>query len=117
MAKRKVGLSISSIIIILSLLFLFFWTIAKSVGWINTPVWNEMSPVFAAVFAAGGFYWEMKNITCKVDKIEGKVENMNKNITNLEKSIGVLEYAAGIKGIKGFKTERTETSKRKKRRG
>ncbi len=65
-----------------SLAMIFFWAVAKSFGWINTPAFIEMMPIFGAVFWGGRMFQQLEDV--KVD-----VREVKKNLTEVNERLHV----------------------------
>ncbi len=88
-----------------SLAMIFFWALAKSFGWINTPILIEMIPLFGAVFWAGRMFQQLedsrkelsdhKNETRKgfqdikhqIGGVKNDIQKVDRRLTRVEASI------------------------------
>lgn len=68
MTKR---ISIWDILAWLALAFIVVWLILKTLGIINTPLWLEYSPLYAAAYIAG---WQIH----KLESVSKRVEELSK---------------------------------------
>ncbi len=55
----KSKLSIWDILAWLALIFIILWLLLKTLGIINTPLWLEYSPLYAAAYIAG---WQINKL-------------------------------------------------------
>lgn len=71
-----------------SLAMIFFWAVAKSFGWINTPTVIEMIPIFGAVFWAGRMFQQHEDI--KKDLKDFKKETKH-NFSEIKSEINTID--------------------------
>ena len=69
---------ISDVLFYLGLATIFFWALAKALGIIHSPVWQEMLPYFGAVFS-GGIAWS------RFTQLEKRVDKIARGLTHLER--------------------------------
>ena len=86
-----VGYSKWEILVWLSLATIFVWAVAKSFGWINTPFLVELAPVFAAVFAAGGFFEYIKMLGKEFRQLKFEVRHTNEELRGQDRRIIRIE--------------------------
>ena len=70
-------------IVLSSLLFIVVWITLKLLGIIQTPLIVEMMPLFAAVFAAGAFFSEVRRMFVDIHAVRRELKELlvqgNKN--------------------------------------
>ncbi|MEK6885698.1 MAG: hypothetical protein AABX17_01915 [Nanoarchaeota archaeon] len=59
-------ISIWDVLAWLALAFIVVWLILKTLGIINTPLWLEYSPLYAAAYIAG---WQIHKLESVSDKV------------------------------------------------
>ncbi len=80
-----------------SLAMIFFWALAKSFGWINTPVIIEMLPLFGAVYWAGRMFQQMDDIKKDVRQLKKEMNMTRIDIHDLDKRLtGVEVRLSGV---------------------
>ena len=62
------------------------WAIAKSFGWIDTPIFIEMVPVFGAAFMGGRFVQRLAGLEKEFHEFKNEVKLEFKDSTNSKNS-------------------------------
>lgn len=77
-----------------SLAMIFFWALAKSFGWINTPNVIEMLPYFGIVFFVGRIFQkmetseiELRNVKSDTEKIKQKLHTHDLKFVKIENKL------------------------------
>ena len=67
------------------------WAILKSFGIISSPPWQEMLPVFGAVFIAGRIVQIVSDIKKDLSGMKKRMDRMAVGLTRLETKFEVIE--------------------------
>ncbi len=63
-----------------SLAMIFFWAVAKSFGWINTPALIEMLPFFGAVFWGGRMFQQSEDVKRDLHEVKKEIVKINEKL-------------------------------------
>lgn len=77
-------LSFWDILAWLALLFIVVWLVLKTFGIINTPLWLEYSPLYAAAYIAGWQIHKLANVANEVHELKRFKEATIKEIHNIK---------------------------------
>lgn len=75
--------NLSEIVYWIALGYIVIWLLLKVIGVINTPVWLEYSPLFAAIFAAGGAMQKMRGMDKTIHAIGSDVKAIKEGFVQL----------------------------------
>ncbi len=70
-----------------SLAMIFFWALAKSFGWINTPALIEMIPLFGAVFLGGKFLQRFETFEKRLSRVETNTLDVKEETNEMAKNL------------------------------
>lgn len=79
-------LSVWDVIAWLALAFIVLWLILKTFGIINTPLWLEYSPLYAAAYIAGWQIHKLDSVSRKVDELSRFKDATIEEIHNLKQN-------------------------------
>ena len=79
--------NIYTIIFWLSLLSILVWLILKALGYIHTPPFIELMPLFSAVFGAGAFFQLVFDMRKRLCNVETEVRSVDKRVAVLESKV------------------------------
>ena len=68
----------------LGLFVIFVWAVLKSVGVIQSPIWQEMIPVFSAVASAVGIAKYIVKYIVKIAILELKVDRLENDMKEVK---------------------------------
>lgn len=67
------------------------WAVLKSIGAINSPPWQEMIPVFGAVFVAGRIVQIISDVKNGLSGMNKRMDRMATGLTRLETKFEIIE--------------------------
>ncbi len=83
-------------------LIVVLWMIGKLVGWISSPVWVELLPLFGLLVATAGIsvkigrtFEKIDNIAKSITRIESDMKNTKRRVSATESSITDLNARVG----------------------
>ncbi len=93
MTARHHAYDAADVLIWLGIAAVTLWALGKAMGWISSPVWVDMIPIFGGVATVAGISIKVGRVLQKldvviddVDRIEGEVKGIDKRVTTLEVS-------------------------------
>lgn len=93
MTTRQHTCDAADVLIWLGIAAVTLWALGKAMGWISSPVWVDMIPIFGGVATVAGISIKVGRVLQKldvviddVDRIEGEVKGVDKRVTMLEAS-------------------------------
>jgi len=81
---NKKGLSFWDVLAWIALGLILLWLILKTFGIINTPLWLEYSPIYAAVYIAGWQIHKLETVANDVKDLKRFKEATISKINNIE---------------------------------
>ena len=83
----------ADVLIWLGIAAVALWALGKAIGWISSPIWMDMIPIFGGVATVAGISIKVGRVLQKLDvviddvgRIEGEVKGIDKRVTMLEAS-------------------------------
>jgi hypothetical protein len=70
---------------------ILLWAVLKSLGIIKSPVWQEMVPVFGAVYVMGRIAQVVSDTKKDVGVVKGRVQKMAVGLTRIETKFERIE--------------------------
>ncbi len=110
MGKEKEDklLTIAFVLGVVGIVIIILWALGKSLGWISSPVWVNMIPVFGGAAGLGAIgigvgrvLQKVDRVIKDVDKIDNKTDDLSSRVITLETQFGGIE----LKKIEGLKPE------------
>jgi hypothetical protein len=104
MTTREHAYDAADVLIWLGIVAVALWALGKAMGWISSPVWVDMIPIFGGVATVAGISIKVGRVLQKldvviddvdrkldvviddVDRIEDEVKQVDKRVTMLEAS-------------------------------
>ena len=93
MTTREPAYDAADVLIWLGIAAVALWALGKAMGWISSPVWVDMIPIFGGVATVAGISIKVGRVLQKldvviddVDRIEDEVKEVDKRVTMLEAS-------------------------------
>jgi len=93
MATKEHAYDVTDALIWLGIVAVTTWALGKAIGWISSPVWVDMIPIFGAIATVAGISIKVGRVLQKLDvviddveRIEDEVKWIDKRVTGLEKS-------------------------------
>ena len=84
-------LKVSDILFYLGLAIIFFWALAKSLGIIHSPTWQEMLPYFGAVFAAGVGWNRFMHLEKRVGNVVNGLMNVEREVESVSHRLDLFK--------------------------
>ncbi len=75
----------------IGILTIVLWALGKSFGFISSPVWVEMIPVYGAATALAGISIGIGRTLQKLDRVISDVDQINHPVTDHGKRLHVIE--------------------------
>lgn len=75
----------------IGILTIVLWALGKSLGFISSPVWVEMIPVYGAAAALAGISIGIGRTLQKLDRVISDVEQINRTVVDHDKRLHVVE--------------------------
>ncbi|HIE30841.1 MAG TPA: DUF1475 domain-containing protein [Methanosarcinales archaeon] len=89
--KKKHAYDIADLLIWLGIAVVTLWAIGKTMGWISSPVWVDMMPIFGGIATIAGISIKVGRVLQKLDVVIGDVERIEGEIKVIDKRVTVLE--------------------------
>ena len=70
---------------------IFLWAVGKSFGWISSPVWVDMIPVYGAAAALSGISVSIGKTLQKLDRVINDVKQTEQTVIDHGERIYALE--------------------------
>ena len=90
--EKKHRFELSEFLIWLGFAIIMLWIIAKIAGWISSPVWVDMIPVFGVAVTIGGLGVGVGKTLKKLDVVVHDVEKLKDEIKTIDGRLAVLEH-------------------------
>ena len=91
LAQKEYKYNLADALIWIGIAVMIIWAIGKSFGWIHSPVWVDMLPVFGMAGAIAGIgmkvgmvLQQLKDVIAAVNKIEYEVKMLDGRVTAIE---------------------------------
>lgn len=91
MIEQKHRWDAAEILTWLGIATLFLWALGKSFGWISSPVWVDMIPVYSAAVALAGISISIGKTLQKLDRVVGDVEQITHTVADHGERLRLLE--------------------------
>jgi len=92
--KRETLFTFIMVLMVLGIILIIVWALGKSFGWIHSPEWVNMIPVFGGAVTLAGISIGVGRLLQKIDrvifdveKVLRKTDNLNNRVTSLESKI------------------------------
>ena len=89
--ERDLVLVMGFALIVIGILSIVLWALAKSFGWIETPVWIDMIPVFSGAVVLAGISVGVGKVLQKIERVVIDVESMGKRMDDFFQRLITLE--------------------------
>ncbi len=89
--KKEHAYDIADLLIWLGIAAVTLWALGKAMGWISSPVWVDMIPIFGGVATIAGISIKVVRVLQKLDVVIGDVERIEGEIKGVDKRVTVLE--------------------------
>ena len=93
MATKECAYDVADALIWIGIVAVALWALGKAMGWISSPVWVDMIPIFGGIATVSGISIKVGRVLQKldvvindVDRIEDEVKGVDKRVTALEAS-------------------------------
>ena len=73
------------------ILIILLWATGKSIGWISSPVWVDMIPMYGAAGTLAGICICIDRTLQKIDTVVLEVNRISKNMIALDRRVSVVE--------------------------
>jgi len=89
--KKEHAYDIADLLIWLGIAVVTLWALGKVMGWISSPVWVDMIPIFGGIATIAGISIKVGRVLQKLDVVIDDVEGMKDEIKTIDKRVTVLE--------------------------
>lgn len=83
--------NVAEILTWIGIAVIFLWALGKSIGWISSPVWVDMIPVYGAAVALSGISVSIGKTLQKLDRMIDDVERLERTVIGHGERIYALE--------------------------
>lgn len=89
--EQKHNWNVAEIITWIGIGIMLLWAIGKSFGWISSPVWVDMIPVYGAAAALSGISVSIGKTLQKLDRVISDVERLERTVIEHGERIYMVE--------------------------
>ncbi len=76
MATKEHAYDVTDALIWLGIVAVTTWALGKAIGWISSPVWVDMIPIFGAIATVAGISIKVGRVLQKLDVVIDDVERI-----------------------------------------
>lgn len=91
MVEHKHNWNIAEILTWIGIAIMLLWALGKSIGWISSPVWVDMIPIYGAAAALSGISISIGKTLQKLDRVITDVERIEQTVIDHGERIYALE--------------------------
>ncbi len=91
MTTKERTYDVADVLIWLGIAAVTVWALDKAIGWISSPIWVDMLPIFGGVATVAGIIIKVGGVLQKPDVVISDVEGMEGEIKAIDKRLTVLE--------------------------
>ena len=91
MATKEHAYDVTDALIWLGIVAVTTWALGKAIGWISSPVWVDMIPIFGAIATVAGISIKVGRVLQKLDVVIDDVERIEDEVKWIDKRVTVLE--------------------------
>ena len=91
MTARHHAYDAADVLIWLGIAAVTLWALGKAMGWISSPVWIDMIPIFGGVATVAGISIKVGRVLQKLDVVINDVERIEGEVKVIDKRVTVLE--------------------------
>ncbi len=94
--EKKHKFDLVDFVIWAGIIIIFLWAIGKSIGWISSPVWVDMIPVFCGGATVAGISVKIGRLLQKIDVVIGDVDKIKDELKTVDRRLAVLEHESNV---------------------
>lgn len=91
MSEHTHNWNLAEILTWIGIAIMLLWALGKSIGWISSPVWVDMIPIYGAAAALSGISISIGKTLQKLDRVITDVERIEQTVTDHGERIYALE--------------------------
>lgn len=91
MTTKEHAYDVADMLIWLGIVAVTLWALGKAMGWISSPVWVDMIPVFGGIATVAGISIKVGRVLQKLDVVINDVERIEGEVRAIDKRVTVIE--------------------------
>jgi len=91
MTTRQHTYDAADVLIWLGIAAVTLWALGKAMGWISSPVWVDMIPIFGGVATVAGISVKVGRVLQKLDMVIDDVDRIEDEVKEVDRGVNVLE--------------------------
>ncbi len=91
MTTKEHAYDVADALIWLGIVAVTLWALGKAMGWISSPLWVDMIPIFGAIATVAGISIKVGRVLQKLDVVINDVERIEGEAKVIDKRVTVLE--------------------------
>ena len=98
MTTRQHVYDAADVLIWLGIAVVTLWALGKAMGWISSPIWVDMVPIFGGIATIAGISIKVGRVLQKLDVVIDDVGRIEGEVKEIDKRVAVLEASKAQNG-------------------